>query len=75
MSIQYTTEGVLMLPGGANGDTAKVRWIRGEALIKIHQGSHTIELTAAQFQTMVANADSILATSTAKSFTLPTLEG
>ena len=75
MTIKYITEGVLMLPGGANGDTAKVRWIKGEALIKIHQHSHTINLTAAQFQTLIANADSILATSTAKSFTLPTLEG
>lgn len=61
MSIKYTTEGVLMLPGGANGETAKVRWIKGEALIKIHQHSMTLDLTAAQFQTLIANADVILA--------------
>ena len=60
MNIKYTTEGVLMLPGGLNGETAKVRWIKGEALIKIHQHSHTIDLTASQFQTLIANADAIL---------------
>ena len=59
MSIQYTTEGVLMLPGGVSGNTAKVRWINGEGTIKLHQGSATIELTVSQFVMLARNADDV----------------
>lgn len=60
MSIQYTTEGVLMLPGGVGGETAKIRWINGSNLIKIHQGGHTIDLTVTQFTTIQENAAAII---------------